>query len=68
MVLGGFAVPTKVCSFSLFYQYPKKNYISLDSQRRMLYHDINYVNLSNEIRVCTKREPRNCNFLYIFLN
>ena len=29
---------------------------------------MNYVNMSNEIRVCIKREFRNCNFSYIFLN
>ena len=34
----------------------------------MLYHDINYVNISNEIRLCTKREQRNCYFSYIFFN
>ena len=59
---------TKMCTFSLVYLYPKKNYISLDSQRRRLYHDINDVNMSNEIRVCNKREFRHCNFSYIFLN
>ena len=33
-----------------------------------LHHDnyVNDVNMINEIRVCTKGEFRNCNFLYIF--
>ena len=34
----------------------------------MLNHDINVVNMSNEIKSKTKREFRNCNFSYIFLN
>ena len=68
VVLGGFAMPTQMCFFSLLNQYPKNNCISLDSQRGMLYHDIKYVNMSNETRVCTKRETRNCNLSYIFLN
>ena len=40
VVLGGFAVSTQMCSFSLLNQYPKNNCISLDSQGGMLYHDI----------------------------
>ena len=40
VVLGGFAVPTQMCSFSLLNQYPKNNFIALNSQRGMLYHDI----------------------------
>ena len=34
----------------------------------MLNHDVNVVNMSNEIKSHTKREFRNCNFSYIFLN
>ena len=34
----------------------------------MLNHDINVVNISDEIKTHTKREFRNCNLLYIFLN
>ena len=30
-----------------------KNHISLDSQMRMLYHDLNYIHVGNEIYVCT---------------
>ena len=52
MVVGGrFAVPMKTSSISLFNIYSKKNYISLDSQRIMLYHDIHYVDVKNEIEV-----------------
>ena len=34
----------------------------------MLNHDIDVVNMSNEIKSQIKREFRNCNFSYIFLN
>ena len=34
----------------------------------MLNHDSNVVNMSNDIKSHTKREFRNCNFLYIFWN
>ena len=34
----------------------------------MLNHDINVINMSNEIKSHTIREFRNCNFSYIFLN
>ena len=34
----------------------------------MLNHDVNVVNMSNEIKSHTKREFRNFNFSYIFLN
>ena len=40
--------------------------ISFDSQRRRLY-DMNYVNMSNEIRVCTKRKFKNCNFSVMYI-
>ena len=50
VVLGAFAVPTQMCSFSLLNYYHKNNCISLDSQRGMLYHDINHVNINNETR------------------
>ena len=68
MVWGSFAVLTQICTFSLIYQYLDMNCISFDSKRRMLHHDINHVNMSNEIRVCTNREFKNCNFSHIFLN
>ena len=68
MVWGSFAVLTQICTLSLVYWYPQENYISLDSQRRMLNHDINVVNISDEIKTHTKREFGNCNSLYIFLN
>ena len=68
MVLGRFAVLMQLCTFSLVYQYLQKNFISLDSLNIMLHRDINYVNMSNEIKVRTRREFRNCNFSYIFLN
>ena len=53
MVRGGFVVPvpTQICSFSLFPQYPHKNDTSLDSQRKGLYNDINYVNVANGTEV-----------------
>ena len=34
----------------------------------MLYHDIHYVDVENEIEVITKRELKNCNFQQYFLN
>ena len=34
----------------------------------MLNHDINVINISNEIKSHTIREFRNCNYSYIFLN
>ena len=51
MVRGRFAVPMQTSNFSLFFEYSSKNYIYLDSQRIMLYHDISYVNVENEIEV-----------------
>ena len=38
-----------------------------DSQRIMLYYDINYVNVENEIEVSTRQEFENCNFQQILL-
>ena len=49
MVGGRFAVPMQTYIISLFNRYSNKNYISLDSQRIMLYHDIHYVDVKNEI-------------------
>ena len=68
VVLDGFAVLRQICTFSLVFRYPKENYISLDSQRRMLNHDINVEYVRNEIKSHTKREFRNCIFSNIFLN
>ena len=68
MVLGRFAVLMQLCTFSLVYQYLQKNYISLDSLNIMLHRDINYVNVISGIKIHTRRELRNCNFSYIFLN
>ena len=52
MVVGGrFAVPMQTSSISLCNRYSNKNCISLDSQRIMLYHDIHYVDMKNEIEV-----------------
>ena len=41
--------------------------MSFDSQRRILYYVMNYVNMSYEIRVWNKQEFRNCNFSCFFL-
>ena len=68
MVRGRFAVPMQTCSISLFNRYSNKNNISSDSQRIMLYHDIHYIDMENEIEVQTKREFKNCNFQQYFLN
>ena len=68
MVGGRFAVPMQTSNISLFNRYSNKNYISLDSQRIMLYHDIHYVDVKNKIEVLTKREFKNCNFQQYFLN
>ena len=59
VVWGGFVVLTLICTCSLLYQYYKKYYISLDSQRGVICHDINYVNISNEIKACTEQEFKN---------
>ena len=44
-VRGRFAVPMQTSSFSFFFKYSNINCICIDSQRIMLYHDINYVNV-----------------------
>ena len=51
MVMGRFGVPMQTSSISLFNRYSNKNYLSLDSQRIMLYHDIHYVDVEIEIEV-----------------
>ena len=47
VVRGRFAVPLQSCNFSLVLKYSNK-YVLLDSQRIMLYHDINHVNVENQ--------------------
>ena len=51
MVRGRFAVPMQTSIISLFNRYSKTDNISLNSQRIMLYHDIHYVDVKNEIEV-----------------
>ena len=68
MVWDCFAVTTQTWSFSLIFQFTNKSYILLDRQRLMLIHDINYVNVENEIEVYTNRELENVNFQKFFLN
>ena len=51
VVRGRFAVPLQSCNFSLVLKYSNKNYVLLDSQRTKLYHDINHLNVENEIDV-----------------
>ena len=68
MVRGRFAVPMQTSSISFFNRYSIKYYMSLGSQRLLLYHDIHYVDMENEIEVKTKREFKNCNFQQYFLN
>ena len=51
MVRGHFALPMQTSSISLFNRYSSKKYISLDSQRIILYHDKPYVHVENEIEV-----------------
>ena len=51
MVRDRFAVPMHTFSVSLFKSYCNKNYMSLDSQRKMLYDDIHYVDVKNKIEV-----------------
>ena len=51
MVMGRFAVPMKISSISLFNRYSNKNSMSLDSQRIILYHDIHYVDVENDLEV-----------------
>ena len=68
MVMDGITVSTQSCTFSLFSKRPNKNYISLDSQIKMLYYDMNHVSFRNEIEVYTKREINNYKILIDFLN
>ena len=51
VVRGRFAVPIQTSSISLFIRYSNQNYMSLDSQRIMLNHDIHDVVVGNEIEV-----------------
>ena len=67
VVRGHFAVPIQSFSFSLVLKYSNKNHMLLNSQRIVLYYDVNYVNVENEIEVSTRREFENCNFQQIFL-
>ena len=39
--------PCKIASFLVSFDYPDKNYTSLDSQRKGLYNDLNCVNVGN---------------------
>ena len=68
MVWGHFAVHMQTCSFPHIFRYFNVSYILLDSQRRMLYDDMIYVNVENEIEVYNKHKLKICNFQYIFLN
>ena len=49
MVRGRFAGPMQTSSISLFNRYSNQNYMSLDSQRIMLYHEIHDVVVGNRI-------------------
>ena len=51
MVRGSFAVPMQIYVIFLAFQYPYDYYVSLDSQRRMLYNNLIYVNVGNKIKV-----------------
>ena len=51
MVRARFALPMQTSSISFFNRYSNKYYISLESQRIMLYHDIHNVAVENEIEV-----------------
>ena len=51
MVKGRFAVPMQTSSISFFNRYSNKYYISLEGQRIMLYYDIQYEDVENEIEV-----------------
>ena len=51
VVWRGSAVPMHICIISLIFYYPNKNHTSIDSQEKVLYSDINYVNVDNEIIV-----------------
>ena len=68
MVWGRFADYMQTCIFSLVFKYFNRNFISLDSQRRMLYDDTNYGIVENKIKEYTKQELKNCNFLKSILN
>ena len=51
VVWDGFAVPMHIFTFSLVFLYPKKNHTSLDSPKKELYNDLNYVNVKDKIEV-----------------
>ena len=57
------SIHANVYFFSRLLMFQYKLYISLDSQRRMLYDDMNYGIVENKIKVYTKQELKNCNFL-----
>ena len=57
------SIHANVYFFSRILMFQYKLYKSLDSQRRMLYDDINYGIVENKIKVYTKQELKNCNFL-----
>ena len=47
----GFAVPMHICSLSLPFHYTDKNHTSIDSPKKVLYNDMNYVDVDNKIVV-----------------
>ena len=63
MVWDSFAVHMYICSFSFVFYHSYNHYTSLDSQRRMQYNDMKYVNVGNKVEVLT---ALTCNFQSIF--
>ena len=61
-------MPMQASSISLFNRYSNQHYISLDSQRIMLYPDIHYIVVGNKIEIYNKRKFENCNFQQYFFN
>ena len=57
----------QICVFSLVFQYPNYDYISVDSQRRMLYNDLIYVNVDNKIKYRCHGNLKIVNFKHFFL-
>ena len=68
MVRGRFAVLREISAFSYVAHYLNDNYTSLDSQRRMLSNDLNYLNVTYTVEIHPTWEFKSCNFQYIFLN
>ena len=51
MVVSRSFVSMHICSYSLLFHYPNTSHTSIDNPDKVLYSDINYVNVDNTIVV-----------------